>query len=301
MNVKRYRDFVIVLLALAVPFWFLRASMKDPTRVSGPDRIVVKLASPIQYAAATLARGVSNLWGDYVYLVDVKEDNKRIGAEAARLRDEVHRLEGEREENRRLKRLLDLKTSVAQDVVSAVVIGKNTNEFFRVLRVSVDRDGHSIGPNMPVLAADGVVGTTYKVSGDTVDVRLVVDAGSGIDVVVERTGARGFAKGSGDETKYTCNVEFVQRSDEIEVGDRLITSGVGRRFPKGIPVGTVTQVTRREFGMFQQVVAAPSVDYSRLEEVLVVVGSSGDASSTGRDAPVAAPTASASAASAPRK
>src|SRR5262249_18502689 len=111
---------------------------------------------------------------------------------------------------------------------------------------------------------------TLKSAGDTVDVRLVVDAGSGVDVVVQRTGARGFVRGTGEESKYSCSVEYVQRTDEIEVGDLLVTSGVGRRFPKGIPVGTVTQVTRRDFGIYQHVLATPAVDFSRLEEVLIV-------------------------------
>src|SRR4029078_2420142 len=83
VNFKRYRDLVIVLLALAVPFWFLRASMRDPNQVSGPDRVLVKIATPIQYAAATLARGLSDVWGDYIYLVDVKEDNARLASENA--------------------------------------------------------------------------------------------------------------------------------------------------------------------------------------------------------------------------
>jgi rod shape-determining protein MreC len=125
-----------------------------------------------------------------------------------------------------------------------------------------------------------VVGTTLKSAGDTVDVRLVVDAGSGVDVIVQRTGARGFVRGTGDEGKYSCSVEYVQRNDEVEVGDLLVTSGVGRRFPRGIPVGTVTQVNRREFGSFQQVMATPAVDFSRLEEVLIVM-------STPTDEPVA--------------
>jgi rod shape-determining protein MreC len=289
VNFKRYRDLVIVLLALAVPFWFLRASMKDPNRASGPDKIIVKLASPIQFAAATLARGISSIWGDYIYLVDVKDDNKRLASENARLRDDMHKLEAEREENHRLKRLLDMKTSVKGDTLSAVVIGKNTNEFFRVLRVSLDREGHDIGPNLPVFSADGIVGTTAKSSGDTVDVKLMVDAGSGVDAVVERTGARGFARGTGDEGKYTLNIEFVQRTDEIEVGDRLITSGVGRRFPKGIPIGTVTQVVKRDFGIYQQVIAVPAVDFSRLEEVLILTTPPGDESAS-RDAPGRVPT-----------
>jgi len=280
MNFKRYRDFVIVLLALAVPFWFLRASMKDPKQLSAPDRVIVRIATPVQYASATLARGLSNLWGDYIYLVDVKEDNARLASDNARLRDRVRKLEVQEEEARRLRRLLDLKNSLKADMVSAQVIGKNTNEFFRVTRVTLDRESRDIGPNLPVLSPDGVVGTTLKIAGDTVDVRLVVDAGSGIDAVVQRTGARAFVRGTGDESKYSCQVEYVQRTDEVEVGDLLITSGVGRRFPKGIPVGTVTQVSRRDFGVYQQVVAAPAVDFSRLEEVLIVVSPPSDAPDT---------------------
>lgn len=270
MNLRRYRDFVIVILALAVPFWFLRASMRDPKQNTGADRVLIRIAAPVQYAAATLARGLSSIWGDYIYLVDVKEDNARLAAQMARLRERVRRLEALEEENRRLRRLLDLRQSLPTDVVSALVIGKDTNEFFRVARVTLDREARDIGPNLPVLSADGVVGTTLKSAGDSVDVRLVVDAGSGVDVVVERTGARGFIRGTGDETKYALSVEYVQRTNEVEVGDLLVTSGVGKRFPKGIPVGTVTQVVRRDFGIYQQVYAVPSVDFSRLEEVLIV-------------------------------
>lgn len=286
MNFKRYRDLAIVLLALAVPFWFLRASMRDPQKVSGADRVIVRIATPIQYATATLARGLSNIWGDYIYLVDVKDDNARLASQNARLRERVRKLESLEEENRRLRRLLDLRTSVKTDVVSAQVIGKNTNEFFRVARVSLDREASGdIGANLPVISPDGVVGTTLKSAGDTVDVRLVVDAGSGVDVVVQRTGARGFVRGTGDETKYLCSVEYVQRTDEIEVGDLLVTSGVGRRFPKGIPVGTVTQVVKRDFGIYQQVFATPAVDFSRLEEVLIVTSAPTEEAQAQRDAP----------------
>jgi rod shape-determining protein MreC len=292
VNFRRYRDIVIVLLALAVPFWFLRASMRDPTKqVSGPDRIVVTIASPIQYAAATLARGISNLWGDYVYLVDVKEDNRGLASQNARLRAQVHKLETLEEENRRLRRLLELRQSLRTDVVSAQVIGKDTSQFFRVARVSLDRETREIGPNLPVLSQDGVVGTTIKGGKDTVDVRLIVDAGSGVDVVVERTGARGFIKGMGDE-KYACEVQYMQRTDEVVQGDLLVTSGVGRRFPKGIPVAKVDEVVKRDFGIYQRVIATPTVDFSRLEEVLILTTAPPEEAADvrgARDAPGAAP------------
>ena len=178
--------------------------------------------------------------------------------------------------------------SLAVDVVSAQVVSRNTNEFFRVLRVTLDSPAAGIGPNLAVLSPDGVVGTTLKSAGDTIDVRLVVDAGAGVDVAVQRTGARGYVRGTGEEQAYNCNVEYMQRTDEVEVGDLLLTSGVGLRFPKGVPVCRVTKITKRDFGIYQQVSCTPTVDFSRLGEVLVVLEPRG---STPAPAASAAPSA----------
>lgn len=294
MNFKRYRDVAIVLLALAVPFWFLRYSMRDPRQLTGPDKLIVRVITPIQYAAATLARGLSNVWSEYVYLVDVKRSNTELTAQNARLRTEVRRLEPLEAENRRLRALLELKGQIAADVVSAQVIAKDTNEFFRVAHVTIDRPSREITSDarLPVITPDGVVGTTGRVAGDQVDVQLVTDAGSGVDVIVERSGARGFVRGTGDENKYLCKVEYVKRTDEVEVGDLLVTSGVGRRFPSRIQVARVTEVVRKDFGLFQTVLAEPTVDLSRLDEVLIVVSQP----SGGAEATPPTPAASASAA-----
>ena len=70
--------------------------------------------------------------------------------------------------------------------------------------------------------------------------------------------------------------KYVQRTDQVEVGDLLVTSGVGCRFPKGIPVARVTKVVRRDFGIYQSVEAEPTVDFSRTEEVLIILTDSSD-------------------------
>lgn len=267
---RRYRDAVIVVILLAVPFFFLRANIRDPGQLSALDRAILKISLPVQYASSALARGVSNLWGDYVYLVEVKADNERLAYENARLRDRVRELEQNQAENRRLKRLLGLKESIPGDLVSAQVIAKDLNEFFRTASVATDRSGRDIRANMPVISQDGVVGKVQRVAGDRVDVLLAVDPRSGIDVVNELTGARGFILGTGDQTKYTCKVQLVERTDEVNVGDLLVTSGIGRSFPKGIPVARVTKVIKRDFGIYQEVEAVPTVDFSRLEEVLIL-------------------------------
>lgn len=269
-KLKPYRDVGVVILALFVPFFVLRTHIRDPEKWSDFDRAVVRITSVVEFGAAWSARGVSNLWGDYVYLVDVKSDNKRLVFENARLEERVRLLEQQEVENRRLKRLLGLRESLAGDVVSAHVIGKDVSDYFRVVRLSLDRGGKDLKKEMPVVALGGVVGIIQRVSGDTVDVRLVVDADSAVDVVVERTGARGIVRGTTDLSKYQLKVEYAQRTDEVDVNDLLVTSGVGRRFPKGIPVARVTKVIKRDFGIYQDLEAVPTVDFSRLEEVLVL-------------------------------
>jgi rod shape-determining protein MreC len=121
-----------------------------------------------------------------------------------------------------------------------------------------------------------VVGAVLHVTGDTVDVQLAVDAVFGVDVEDERTRARGFVRGTGDPARYGCKVEMVDSRDDVEIGDLLVTSGKGRWFPRGIPVAKVTKVIKRELGRDQDVDAAPTVDFSRLDSVLVLVTSPGD-------------------------
>lgn len=268
---KRYRDTFLVILLLAVPFFFLRASISRPEEMNALDRALMRVAAPVQYAAGAMARGVSSFVSDYFYLVDVGRDNDKLSREMLRLENEVRELSIVRAENDRLKKLVGLRETLPVETVSAVVTTKTPTQFFRVAHLAVDVTGVAIRPNMPVIALGGAVGLVKRVSGDTATVTLVADSGFGVDVVVPRTGARGFVRGIGDEQKYSVRVEYAQRSDEIEVGDVLVTSGVGCRFPQGVAVARVTKVVKREFGAYQTVEAEPTVDFSRLEEVLIIL------------------------------
>jgi rod shape-determining protein MreC len=235
------------------------------------DRALARVSAPIEYAASAAARGVTNLIGDYVFLVDVKADNDELAYDNAQLRAKVSELYALQAENQRLKSVLGFREALSPETVSAVVISKDTTNYFRVTRVTLDRPAPGIKVNMPVLALGGVVGTVQRIAGERVDVQLTVDSGFGVDVVVERTGARGFVRGTGNEGQYVVYVEYVRRDDEIDVGDVLLTSGFGCRFPEGLSVAKVTKVIKREFGIYQRVEATPTVDFSRLKEVIIVL------------------------------
>lgn len=269
--IKRYRDIAIVVILLTVPFFMLRANMKNRERLNAVDRALLRVSAPIEYGSATLARGLSNVIGDYVYLVDVKADNDRLRYENARLEESVRALESAQAENRELKRLLDLKQTTPAVTLTATVVGKDFTEFFRVTRLVLDRRSQDVRPHMPVVSPDGVVGAILHVNGDSLDVQLAVDAQFGIDVEDSRTHARGFVRGTGDPSRYLCKVEMVDSRDEVAMGDLLITSGKGKWFPRGIPVARVSKVVKREMGREQEVEAVPTVDFSRLDTALIVM------------------------------
>jgi rod shape-determining protein MreC len=273
---KRIRDTAIVVLLLSVPFFFLRASIRNPQDMNPVVSALSRVGAPLEYMASAVARFVSSGVSQYVYLVDVKQDNNRLAYENARLTARVRELERAQADNRRLRRLLGLRDTIAHEMVSAVVVGKDTTEFFRVAHVTLDSPHARIHPDMPVISLDGAVGTVQRVAGEKIDVQLTVDSGFGVDVVVERTGARGFVRGEGDRSRYLVRVEWAERRDEVDVGDVLVTSGVGCRFPKGIPVARVKSVEKKKFGVYQSLVAEPTVDFSRLEEVLIILTDSKD-------------------------
>jgi rod shape-determining protein MreC len=268
---RRIRDTFLVVLLVAVPFFFLRGSIRHPEEMHVIDRTLMVLSTPVEYVASALARGVSSLIGDYVWLVDVKADNNKLSYANAQLRARVSELVAVEAENKHLRNTLGLRDALRGEAVSAVVVSKNTTNYFRVTRVTLDTASPGVKPNLPVVAVGGVVGTVQRVAGEKIDVQLAVDSGFGVDVQVERTGARGFVRGTGNEGQYAVQVEFVQRDDEVDVGDLLLTSGYGCRFPKGIAVARVTKVVRKEFGIYQRVEAKPTVDFSRLDEVLIVM------------------------------
>jgi rod shape-determining protein MreC len=129
---------------------------------------------------------------------------------------------------------------------------------------------------MPVVTFDGLVGQIYKIVGSYSEIMLTVDRTSHVPVVVQRNGAQGILRGTGELDRYTCEVEYLLRSDEVREGDQLFTSGAGGKFPEGILVGRIATVQRENYGLFQKVTVEPAVNFSRLHEVFVITALPGE-------------------------
>lgn len=272
---RRFRDAAICVGLLALPFFFLRANLRHPENTNVVDRALLRATAPVQFFVTQLATSVSTLLQDYVYLVDVKRENDRLQSENARLREENNKLRSAGIENRRLRKLLQLREQADGSMLSAQVISKEVSPFFRVTRVRLDRgERDRVKVGMPVLTAEGLVGQVRRTMGRYSDILLTADKTSAIDVIVQRTGTRGMLRGTGEPESYVCRLENLSRDADIKVGDAVVTSGLGERFPASILVGHISRITQKEYGLYQQAEVTPSVHYSNLEEVLIMTSGS---------------------------
>lgn len=291
MNIfRRYRDELVALVLLLAPLFFLRANLKDPERTNLLDRWLLQVSAPVQWVAVKVAGGMSGLLEEYTYLVDVRRENDRLSYENARLKQRIRDLSALERENTRLEQLLVLRDEIEGEAVSARVIAKDISPLFRVLRVRLDRGRDDrIAAGMPVVSNEGLVGQISNVFDRYADIMLTVDEGSAVDVVVARTGSRGILRGTGENDGYKVRIQYLLRADEVQVGDAVITSGLGRRFPANLQVGIVSHVEKGDFGLYQEAEVTPAVNLSRLDEVFILTTGARESSTLARHGEGAAP------------
>lgn len=272
------RDAAILLALLIIPAIFLRANLRDPSELSWLDRALIQVSGPVQYVAEWAADGVTSVVEDYVYLLDVKSDNEHLRAENDRLQREMRVLRSDVQHVRELESLLGLRERLATETMTARVIAKDISPSFRVVRLSVDQ-GEQAGlrAGMPVVADQGLVGQVRRVSGRFADVLLTIDPESRVDVVVGEGKARGRIEGLGERGRYRCRIQFDRPDDQVAVGDEVFTSGLGKKFPASILIGYVSKIGEQEFGLHQEGEVAPAVDFTRLDEVLILTSGPKDA------------------------
>lgn len=265
--VRRNRVLLSSGFFLLCSLGLLSANARQPGRIDPLGHVFLEVMAPLQRLTAGVGGTVRGIFDRYVMLVGTQAENEQL---EARIRDLERRSThlGEMElMNRRLKRLLALERELPTKAVSAAVIARDASVWFQSLTLNKGEiDGIQIG--MPVIAPEGVVGLISSTSLHASRVLLLTDPNIGIDVLVQRTRGRGILSGL---LEQGTTLKYVKRSDDVQVGDRVVASGLDGVFPKGLPVGRVTNVSRKDRGLFLYAEVQPEADASRLEEVLVAL------------------------------
>ena len=266
---RRNRVFLTSAFCLALAAVLVVQTGRSPVRSDHLGRFFLEVMAPLQRSAAAVARVVSGGWHSVGEVLRARGENVALRARVRLLEQELDRLAEVGLENGRLRALLDFRETLQGDLLTARVVGRDASDVSRTL--TIDRgEGDGVVRGAAVLAPQGVVGQVFLVSRHAARVLLVSDHNSGIDAFVQRTRARGIVQGTVDAG---CALKYVKRTEDVQVGDTLVTSGLDGIFPKGMPIGRVTAIDKRGQGLFQSADVAPRVDFDQLEEVLVTRGS----------------------------
>ena len=263
---KQYRFYLAILAFLLIPILSIDTGNRLPRDYQFYDRAALAVTAPFQIAIHWFLDTTVNTYQNYILLWRTHQENTALVEENGKLVNTILNLRELEQENIRLRNVLQFKENYKMSSVVARVIAKDVSGEFRAIRINRgSEDG--IESNMAVLNIEGVIGKVFRVSPHTADVVTILDPMSAVDAYILRSRARGIVEGL---TDTLCQLKFALRVDDIQPGDILLSSGLGANFPKAIPVGTVIKVTRKSFGVTQKVEVKPSVDFSKLEEVIVV-------------------------------
>lgn len=219
-----------------------------------------------QNSYATFSSGVRGTTDLYLNLIDIKKTNRELQKEIAELKAQLGELTELKLENKRLGGLLQFKEKIGMNLLTARIIGRDTLTNYDT--VTINRgESHGVRKGMGTLTISGVIGYVIEVEPSSSKILLLTDRYAVVDGVVQRSRARGIVQGQSD----TCTLTFLKRSDDVQINDVIVTSGLDGYFPKGFPIGTVTNVVKDKYSLGQQVTIQPLVVASNLEELFVVL------------------------------
>jgi rod shape-determining protein MreC len=265
--INRHRNLTILAAVLFAQILGLAVQVKRGTD-QGTSRLIriwaVSAITPIEKGVGHTSRWFADIWHNYLYLRGVRAQNRELREEIEHLRLEQVRISEDAGQARRLQSLLGFREEFISQTMPAQVISTTGSEFSRGVFIDKgSRDG--IKPDMPVITPDGIVGKVFRVYPASSLVLEINDTSSGAGVILEKSRLQGILKGSPTGQTYLANI---MADEKIEPGERILTSGGDRVYPKGMAVGTVSRVNPA--GTFLNVEVKPSAQLNRLEEVLVI-------------------------------
>lgn len=280
MSFWRNRPLVVTVITTIILLVLLILTA-GKNNMSGTESIVGSVLSPVQSALYSATNAVSDFFSRVFSGADLRTENAELKAKVAELEGQLQDYNNIKAENDRLASLLNFNTATENlDKVTARVIYKKSGLWFNTIVLNVGM-ASGIEVDMPVINGDGLVGRVVAVGANWCRVMTIVDSKSGVSAIVERTRDNGILAGTistGNESEAVLELSYLPLDADLVPGDTVITSGLEGVFPKGIPIGKVTEVSpgasgiddEGSTGMKSEAVVTPWVDFAHLEEVMII-------------------------------
>jgi rod shape-determining protein MreC len=262
----RQRSGFLFLAVTLGQILLISAQVNTKSGVPVIERVTFGIFSEVQRGLSGGFSGIHNLWSGYIGLRHLKVENDALKRELSSAQVAVQEQRALADRTRGLERLLELREHLELKTVAAEIIGAAAAPDFRTLTIDRGtRDG--VRADMSVIAPAGVVGRLVVPSLRSAKVQLLIDRNAAAGAIIERTRAQGVVVGSGDDR---LRLDYVSEVFDVVAGDVVMTSGIDGIYPKGFIIGRIESV-ERVGGSYKRILIKPAVDFSALEEVLVVL------------------------------
>ena len=257
-----YLFFAVVVAQLVL----ISAQVSTKTGMPILQAVAFGMVAEVQRVGAAATGAVGDLWTGYFELRGLRGENERLERELGQTRIALQQERALAQRSRNLEQLLDLRSRLDVQTTAADVIAAAATPEFRTVTIGKGTQA-GLRPDMAVISPAGVVGRIIVPSAHAAKVQLLIDLNAAAGAVIERSRAQGVVVGTGSDT---LRLDYVSGSIEIRTGDTVITSGIDGIYPKGFVIGRVETV-ERSGGAYGAITVRPAVDFSMLEEVLVVL------------------------------
>ena len=261
----RQRSGYLFLAVILGHILLISAQVNSRTGVPVLEAVTFGIFSEVQRGVSTGLNSVRQVWATYVGLRQTKTENEDLKRQLAEAQVALQAQRALADRARGLEKLLELKDRVTLQTTAAEIIGAAATPDFRT--VTIDK-GTSDGlrPDMAIISPAGVVGRIVIPSARSAKIQLLVDRNAAAGALIERSRAQGVVIGVGEDR---LRLENVSEAADIVVGDTIVTSGIEGIYPKGFVIGRVDAV-EKSGPAYKRITVKPAVDFSSLEEVLVV-------------------------------
>ncbi len=267
--VARHRAFFVLLAVLVLQLLLLSFQITRSNKVRLIQVWAVTVFDPFERALHSAIDASTEAWRTYRDLWGAQQQNQELQIELVAARSRIQQLTERAAEAERLRQVLEFKQHLPFQTVAAEVIAASPGESSKA--VYIDKGSNAgLKTDLAVITPAGIVGKILAVFPFSSQVLLITDPASGAGCMLQRTRAQGILKGG---PTNLCEVQYVSNEETVEVPDAVITSGLDRIFPKGLPIGTVIKTQAGD--VYREIVVKPSVSLDRLETVLVVLKSPG--------------------------
>ena len=271
--IHRHRNASALVTVLFLQILALAIQIKRPAEPGKPEAGSIRLIrvwavtaiTPFERGFVNVAGFTRNLWSGYLDLRGVRQENRALREEMERMRIEQAQMSEAASQGQRLQALLGFKQQFVSQTLAAQVLGSSGSERSRILYLDKgSNDG--VKADMAVITPEGVVGKVLRVFPGSSQVLVINDATSGAGAVLEKSRLQGVVTGT---DAGELRMRYVMVDEKVEVGERVLTSGGDRIYPKGLPLGKVAAV-KPGSDLFFEIRMEPAARLNRLEEVLIV-------------------------------